>query len=65
MGDGAGVFDQATCDAIKLELGDVLWYVAQLATELGYDLEEVAAANLEKLSSRASRGRISGSGDLR
>ena len=63
--DGEGVFDRATCDAIKLELGDVLWYVAQLATELGYDLEEVAAANLEKLSSRASRGRLSGSGDLR
>ena len=49
-------------EAIKLELGDVLWYVAQLATELG-DLEEVAVANLGKLSSRASRGRISGSGD--
>ena len=52
-------------EAIKLELGDVLWYVAQLSMELGYDLEDVAAANLAKLSSRAARGRISGSGDQR
>ena len=45
--------------------GDVLWYVAQLASELGYDLNEVADANLQKLSSRAARGRIGGSGDQR
>jgi hypothetical protein len=43
----------------------VLWYIAQLSMELGYDLEDVAAANLAKLSSRAARGRISGSGDKR
>ena len=60
--DNAGVFDDVTRESIKLELGDVLWYVAQLARELGYDLEEVAQANLYKLSSRAARGRIGGSG---
>ena len=59
------VFDADTREAIKLDLGDVLWYVAQLASELGYDLEQVADANLQKLSSRASRGRIGGSGDQR
>ena len=63
--DRGGVFDADTRDAIKLELGDVLWYVAQLASELGYDLNEVADANLQKLSSRAARGRIGGSGDQR
>ena len=63
--DRAGIFDAETREAIKLELGDVLWYVAQLASELGYDLEEVAEANLQKLSSRAARGRIGGSGDQR
>ena len=63
--DRGGVFDSDTREAIKLELGDVLWYVAQLASELGYDLNEVADANLQKLSSRAARGRIGGSGDQR
>ena len=63
--DHGGVFDADTREAIKLELGDVLWYVAQLASELGYDLNEVADANLQKLSSRAARGRIGGSGDQR
>ena len=63
--DRGGVFDADTREAIKLELGDVLWYVAQLASELGYDLDEVAEANLQKLSSRAARGRIGGSGDQR
>ena len=63
--DRGGVFDAEAREAIKLELGDVLWYVAQLASELGYDLNEVADANLQKLSSRAARGRIGGSGDQR
>ena len=63
--DQSGVFDAPTREAIKLELGDVLWYVAQLAGELGYDLDQVAQANLDKLASRAVRGRISGSGDSR
>ena len=51
--------------AMAKELGDVLWYVAQIATELGLDLEDVARANLEKLSSRQRRGVLSGSGDER
>jgi NTP pyrophosphatase (non-canonical NTP hydrolase) len=60
-----GFLIHETREAIKLELGDVLWYVAQLASELGYDLDEVASANLDKLASRAARGRITGSGDHR
>ena len=63
--DKKGVFDQDSKDAIKLELGDVLWYVSQLTSELGYELEEVASANLQKLKSRKSRGKIQGSGDNR
>ncbi len=63
--DKKGLFGDNEKDAIKLELGDVLWYIAQLATELGFDLEEVAQSNLNKLSSRSKRGRITGSGDNR
>ena len=51
--------------AMSKELGDVLWYVAQLASELGLALEDVARENLEKLGSRQRRGVLSGSGDER
>ena len=47
------------------ELGDTLWYVAALATEIGYDLDDVAAHNLEKLAARKARNAINGTGDKR
>ena len=52
-------------ESLKLELGDVLWYLAQICTELNIDLGEVAEANLEKLFSRQERGTIGGEGDKR
>ena len=52
-------------DAMAAELGDVLWYVAQLASELELELEQIAQANLDKLRSRQQRGVLSGSGDNR
>jgi NTP pyrophosphatase (non-canonical NTP hydrolase) len=51
--------------AMAKELGDVLWYVAQLASELGLELEQIAQGNLEKLLSRQRRGMLAGSGDER
>ena len=63
--DKNGIFDKDTKDAIKYELGDVLWYISQLSSELGYELEEVAYANLQKLNSRKVRGKIQGNGDNR
>ncbi len=47
------------------ELGDILWYVAAAADELGLTLGEVAQANLDKLASRADRSVIDGAGDDR
>ena len=63
--DKAGVMDQGDVLAIKSELGDVLWYLAQVATELGLSLDEIAAHNLGKLQDRLSRGKIHGDGDER
>ena len=63
--DKQGLFDDDSKEAIKFELGDVLWYISQLSSELGYELEEVANSNLEKLNSRMVRGQIQGSGDNR
>jgi len=63
--DQGGSFSPEVIEGLKLELGDVLWYVAQLASELGLDLDHVAQANLDKLASRAARNVLSGSGDLR
>jgi len=63
--DDNGVFSDPVRESLKLELGDVLWYVAQLASELGFDLDTIARANLEKLASRAARNVIAGSGDQR
>jgi NTP pyrophosphatase (non-canonical NTP hydrolase) len=63
--DDGGVLTEARRTALSKELGDVLWYVAQLATEAGLDLDEIAAANLEKLLSRQRRDVLQGSGDDR
>jgi NTP pyrophosphatase (non-canonical NTP hydrolase) len=62
--DGGQVSDERRA-AMAKELGDVLWYVAQLASELKLDLNEIAQANLDKLLSRQQRGVLSGSGDDR
>jgi NTP pyrophosphatase (non-canonical NTP hydrolase) len=58
-------FAKAPLDALEDELGDVLWYVAVLAADLGLSLERIAARNVEKLGSRQQRGRLGGSGDQR
>lgn len=50
---------------LQKELGDVLWYVAQICTELSIHLDDVASGNISKLASRKERGVITGSGDNR
>jgi NTP pyrophosphatase (non-canonical NTP hydrolase) len=63
--DKSGVISAQDREALKGELGDVLWYLAQVCTELEIPLEEVAGHNLEKLFSRLERGTIGGDGDTR
>ena len=63
--DDAGVLSAERRDALSKELGDVLWYVAQIATEADLDLGEIAGSNLEKLLSRQRRSVLQGSGDDR
>lgn len=58
-------FDDDRRQAIALEVSDVLWYVATLANDLGYTLQEIAEMNYAKLKSRQERGKIGGSGDER
>jgi NTP pyrophosphatase (non-canonical NTP hydrolase) len=65
MRDDGGVVSDARREQIKGELGDVLWYAAQLATEMKLDLNEVAEENITKLYSRLDRGVLGGEGDQR
>lgn len=60
-----GVLSDEKKEAIKYELGDVLWYVSQLARALGYTLDEVAQANITKLADRHARGVLKSEGDNR
>lgn len=52
-------------EAMKKELGDVLWYVARFAHHLGYTLDDVGRTNIEKLASRMERNLLGGDGDDR
>lgn len=50
---------------LEKELGDVLWYLSELATQLGLNLDRIATLNLQKLRDRQDRGVLGGSGDTR
>jgi NTP pyrophosphatase (non-canonical NTP hydrolase) len=63
--DHGGRIDEDRRKALSRELGDVLWYVAEIATHLGLDLGDVAANNTDKLLDRKDRGVLDGSGDDR
>ena len=63
--DKGGAISAEDREALKGELGDVLWYLAQVCTELEISLDDVAEHNIEKLFSRLERGKIGGDGDNR
>jgi|SRR5210317_46348 len=50
---------------ISAELGDVLWYIAVLASDIGIELSDIATNNIIKLKDRQARGVIGGNGDTR
>lgn len=58
-------FNKLKRDEIAKELGDVLWYIAVIAHDLGINFNEIAEKNIEKLADRMKRNKIGGSGDNR
>ena len=64
-GSGAIVIPDEKRKELAKEVGDVLWYVATMAYDLGYTLEEIATMNYQKLKSRQQRHQLNGSGDNR
>lgn len=65
MRDKGGVFTDEDKHAIALELGDALWYAANMAKVIGYDFAEIAQMNIDKIKGRVQRGTLHGSGDYR
>lgn len=65
MRDKNGVITREDALELSKELGDVLWYISALASELDVSLSTIAEKNIEKLSSRQERGKLLGSGDNR
>lgn len=63
--DDHGILTAQRRSSILLECGDVLWYLAAIAKELGASLDEIACLNKEKLLGRLERGTLNGSGDNR
>ena len=63
--DNAGKLQRESNARIGKELGDVLWYVANLATDLGLDLDDIATKNIDKLRDRERRNVLQGDGDDR
>lgn len=63
--DNDGVFSDEKKQELAKEIGDVLWYVANLSNDIGYSLEAIALMNRDKLFSRKERNVLHGSGDNR
>lgn len=63
--DNDGVITDEVAAAIDKELGDLLWYVARTADEIGRKLSAIAQGNIDKLLDRKERGVLQGSGDDR
>ena len=63
--DNDNLVDDKRRADLEKELGDVLWYITNLAVELGLDMDGIARKNIAKLKSRKERDVLHGSGDNR
>lgn len=63
--DKQGFVSEEDREAIKQELGDVMWYLSQIATSFGLGLSDIMQANIGKITDRQQRGVIGGNGDNR
>lgn len=63
--DDGGYISEDRKNKVTKELGDVLWYISELATALSINLDYVAKSNIEKLKDRMNRGVLQGEGDTR
>lgn len=63
--DKEGQFSPEDLEALKLELGDIMWNLVSCAQALGFKMSDVLEANIKKCESRRSRGKVQGSGDNR
>ena len=54
---------EALYEELKKEAGDILWQLSGLCSVMGWELEDVAQTNLDKLAARKAAGTIVGNGD--
>lgn len=65
MRNDNGVISDEKREAMKQEIGDVLWYLSQFARLIDIPFEDAAKANIDKTWDRAQRGVIRSEGDTR
>jgi len=63
--DKSGEISKEDVIALKKELGDVLWYLSNIGSDLGISLDDIAQTNIDKIKDRRERGQLHGSGDNR
>jgi NTP pyrophosphatase (non-canonical NTP hydrolase) len=63
--DDNGILTLNRREQLIEEIGDALWYIAAMATEIGTSIEAIAIRNVEKLEGRLHNNSINGEGDER
>ena len=63
--DNQGIFDADKTKEIEKELGDVLWYIANICNDLNIDFDNVAQNNVNKINARVQNNTLHGNGDNR